>query len=59
MVIPELKDKNEVVIGDLKDFKISQIPKNKSKKSFITISTYSYGSKGLQWHYVSKMVKKK
>lgn len=59
MVISEPKDNDEEVMGDLKDFKITQIPRNKAKKSFITISTYSYGTKGLQWHYFSKLIKKK
>ncbi|MFW9818451.1 MAG: hypothetical protein ACFFE5_02480 [Candidatus Thorarchaeota archaeon] len=59
MVIPKSKDNNEVVMGDLEDFKINQIPKNKARKSIIMISTYSYGNKGLQWHYFSKSIKKK
>ncbi|MDX1797690.1 MAG: hypothetical protein R3255_03485 [Candidatus Lokiarchaeia archaeon] len=59
MVINDAKDNGEVVMGDLEDFKINNIPKSKAKKSIITISTYSYGSKGLQWHYFSKLIKKK
>ncbi|MFX0020947.1 MAG: hypothetical protein ACFE9S_01380 [Candidatus Hermodarchaeota archaeon] len=59
MVTPEKKEKLDLVIGDLEDFRISNIPKNKSRKSIITISTYSYGSRGIQWHYFSKLMKKK
>ncbi|MFX1243032.1 MAG: hypothetical protein ACFFA7_17435 [Promethearchaeota archaeon] len=59
MVIHKSKDNEEVLIGDLEDFKINQIPKNKSRKSTIMISTYSYGNKGIQWHYFSKSIKKK
>ncbi len=59
IVVPELKEEDEIVEGDLEDFKINVIPKKKSRKSIITISTYSYGSNGLQWHYFSKLIKKK
>ena len=59
ITIPDLKDNEEIVIGDLSNFKINKIPKKKSKKSIIRISTYSYGSNGLQWHYLSKLIKKK
>ncbi|MFX1503189.1 MAG: hypothetical protein ACFFDH_19670 [Promethearchaeota archaeon] len=57
-IIPELKDSEEIVMDDLSHFKIDKIPKSKLGKSIITISTYSYGSNGLQWHYFSKMIKK-
>lgn len=59
IVIPELKDNEKVVMDDLSNFKINNIPRKKSRRSIITISTYSYGSKGLQWHYFSKLLKKK
>ncbi len=39
--------------------RLTKFQKKKSKKSIIRISTYSYGSNGLQWHYLSKLIKKK
>ena len=59
IVVPDLKDNEELAMDDLSNFKMNKIPKKKSRKSIITISTYSYGSSGLQWHYFSKLLKKK
>ncbi|MFX0004282.1 MAG: hypothetical protein ACFE9C_08445 [Candidatus Hodarchaeota archaeon] len=59
IVVPEFKDNEELVMDDLSNFKMNKIPKKKPKKTIITISTYSYGSSGLQWHYFSKLLKKK
>ncbi len=58
VIVPDLKDKEEIVVDDLANFKINKIPRNRTKKSIIRISTYSYGSNGLQWHYFSKLKKK-
>ncbi|MFW9879250.1 MAG: hypothetical protein ACFFG0_39735 [Candidatus Thorarchaeota archaeon] len=57
-IIPKIKDDEEIVMDDLSNLKINTIPIKKSGKSIIKISTYSYGSNGLQWHYMSKMNKK-
>ncbi|MFX0040972.1 MAG: hypothetical protein ACFFCY_17955 [Promethearchaeota archaeon] len=59
ILVPDLKDNEELVMNDLSNFKMNKIPKKKSRKSIVTISTYSYGSSGLQWHYFSKLLKKK
>jgi hypothetical protein len=59
VIVPKLKDNEEMEMDDLSNFKLNKIPKTKSRKSIITISTYSYGSNGLQWHYFSKLLKKK
>ncbi|MFW9826429.1 MAG: hypothetical protein ACFFEY_02295 [Candidatus Thorarchaeota archaeon] len=58
IITPEYKEDKEIVMDDLSNFKIDRLPKKKSRKSFITIGVYSYGSKGLQWHYFSKLIKK-
>jgi len=58
IVIPDIED-NEEIIDDLSNFKLNRIPRKKSRKSIIRISTYSYGSNGIQWHYFSKRNNKK
>ncbi|MFX1420258.1 MAG: hypothetical protein ACFE9N_15195 [Promethearchaeota archaeon] len=59
VIIPESKENEEIVMDDLSHLKIDEIPRKKSRRSIIKISTYSYGSNGLQWHYFSKKNNKK
>lgn len=58
IIVPKMED-SEDIIDDLSNFNLNRIPRKKSKRSIIRISTYSYGSNGIQWHYFSKQNKKK
>ena len=55
VIISEIKDNKQSLIDNLS--KLDNIPKRKSGKSIIKISTYSYGSNGKRWYYLSKMRK--
>ncbi|MFX1320207.1 MAG: hypothetical protein ACFFAQ_01055 [Promethearchaeota archaeon] len=58
MVIPDLKQNKEVILDNLSDFRFNNSTKENSKKAIIKVSTYSYGTNGKIWHYLSKFAKK-
>jgi len=58
LIIPDLKQNKEVILDNLSDFRFNNNAKENSKKAIIKISTYSYGSNGKIWHYLSKLTKK-
>ncbi len=58
LIIPDLKQNKEVILDNLSDFRFNNNAKENSKKAIIKISTYSYGSNGKSWHYLSKLTKK-
>ena len=57
LVIPDLEE-NKVILDNLSDFRCNNNTHENSKKAIIKVSTYSYGSNGKIWHYLSKMTKK-
>jgi len=58
LVIPDLKENKKAILDNLSDFRFNNNAKENSKKAIIKISTYSYGSNGKIWHYLSKLTKK-
>jgi len=57
LVIPDLEE-NKVILDNLSDFRFNSNAHENSKKAIIKVSTYSYGSNGKIWHYLSKLTKK-
>lgn len=57
LIIPELTQHKKVILDDISNFRLNNI-KEDSKKKIIKISTYSYGSNGKMWYYLSKLHKK-
>jgi hypothetical protein len=52
------KQQDLSIPGSDSKFEIDSTPTEPSKNSALKISTYSYGSNGKRWYYLSKLSKK-
>jgi hypothetical protein len=55
--IPELQENEEKADTNYSKFKITRNPSKRPIKTFIRISFYDYGSEGIKWHYLRKLIK--
>jgi hypothetical protein len=58
LIIPDFKQEDLTVRHVESNFETKIAPKEYSKNKKMKISTYSYGSNGKRWFYLSKLRKK-